>query len=55
MRSLISLGVTCVALGAFWSGVKGGGPAFGAIAGGLLFGLVLAVGYLITTMAGPSS
>lgn len=47
VRKLAWLGVTCMSLGALCSGVKGGGVAVGALAGVLIFGVVVVVSVLI--------
>lgn len=38
LRKVLYLAATCIALGGLFSGVKGGGVAFGMLAGALLFG-----------------
>jgi hypothetical protein len=52
LRRAMYLGATCVALGALWSGVKGGGLLFGAFAGASLFGLSAGSSFLIAMLAG---
>jgi protein-S-isoprenylcysteine O-methyltransferase Ste14 len=52
LRNTLYLGATCVALGALWSGVKGGGVLFGAIAGVVLFGISAGASFLIAFLAG---
>lgn len=47
LRRSLYLGITCIALGALCSGVKGGGVLFGAIGGAVLFGAIGSVGLLI--------
>jgi hypothetical protein len=41
IRSLAYLAGIFVAMGALWSGVKGGGMAFGALIGALVFAVVI--------------
>ena len=52
LRRIVSLAGICVALGALWSGVKGGGVVFGAIAGAVLFGILAGASFLIAFLAG---
>lgn len=52
LRRVMYLGATYIALGALWSGVKGGGVLFGAIAGAVLFGSTGGLGLLVAFLAG---
>jgi hypothetical protein len=52
VRSTAWLAAICIALGALWSGVEGGGVVFGALAGAFLFGTVEGVALLIAHLSG---